>query len=320
MKFLKVISTLFLTLCLAGLVAACAGQESDNGSEEKIEIPKVSEETINEPYYVLVIGQDSRTGTVEINEPAYADGTGRSDTIMLVRIDERKNELALISVPRDTKAELDGSTVKINEIFRQGGARALADEVEVLTNTSIKYCLTMSFVQFERFIDELGGISADVPITMGLADIVSGAMISLSAGEQELNGQQALVLSRTRKAYANDLDACRQIQNRHLVQRGIQKVLDNPTQAAMHAQVLIDNVETDWPKADLLKTISYFASKADLVKFVLATGPYAGGIDNSAGGLWLAARDEAVWAQLIDAVENGEDPSTIVALPRVAAA
>lgn len=322
MKAFKVFGAALLGLCLAGFLAACACSpiEEEKSEPEKKETLEVTEETVKEPYYVLVVGQDSRTGTVEIDKPEYADGTGRSDTIMLVRIDEEQGEVALISVPRDTKAELNGAVVKINEIYRQQGARALADEVEALTGTKIKYSLSMSFVQFEKFIDSIGGVSANVPINMSLVDIVGGDKVSLTAGEQELNGPQALVLSRTRKAYANDLDACRQIQNRQLVERGIQKVMDNPAQAALSAQALVDNIETDWPAAELIESITTFVTKADAVKFTLATGPYSGDIDDSAGGIWLATRDEETWAKLISAVENGEDPNAIVPLPNVAAA
>lgn len=320
MKVHKVLKIAFLGLCTVGLLAVCACQPAEEEPEKKQDSLEVTEETVREPYYVLVVGQDSRTGTTEIDKTEYADGTGRADTAMLVRIDEKQGEIALVTVPRDTRAELDGTAVKINEIYRQKGARVFADEVETLAGVSIKYCLSMSFVQFENFVDGLGGVSANVPIDMSLADIVSGTGISLSAGEQDLDGPEALVLSRMRKAYANDLDACRQIQNRQLVERGIQKVLDNPAQAALHAQVLIDNVDTDWPAADLLESITGFVAKADSVKFTLGTGPYAGDIDESAGGIWLANRDEETWRKVIEAVESGNDPNAVVPLPNVAAA
>ena len=74
------------------------------------------------------------------------------------------------------------------------------------------------------------------------------------------------------------------------------------------------------PAADLLESITTMVTKADSVTFTLATGPYAGDIDNSAGGLWLANRDEQTWKKLIETVEAGGDPSSIVSLPSVSAA
>ena len=41
------------------------------------------------PFYVLVVGNDSRVGTTQISLEDYADGTGRSDTMMLVRVGPR---------------------------------------------------------------------------------------------------------------------------------------------------------------------------------------------------------------------------------------
>ena len=154
---------------------------------------------------------------------------------------------------------------------------------------------------------------------MQLVDIVSGDKIALNAGTQELNGPEALVLARSRKQYANDLDACRQIQDRQLVQVGIEQVAADPLNAALHVQALIDNCDTDWATANLIETVKAFAQNADKITFVSGTGPYQGDIDPDIN-LWLADRDEATWAKIISTVEAGGDPETIVASPNVAAA
>lgn len=99
---------------------------------------------------------------------------GRSDTIMLARIDPTTYQITLVTVPRDTTVDIDGYANKINEVYRISGIEALAKEVESLTGVKIKYYFDTGFVEFENFINALGGITANVPIDMHLQDIVGG--------------------------------------------------------------------------------------------------------------------------------------------------
>ena len=147
------------------------------------------------PFYVLVVGNDSRVGTTQISLEDYADGTGRSDTMMLVRVDPVTYKITLVTVPRDTEADYEGSVVKINELYRQGGMEAAVEGVESLTGVHVQYYLDMGFVGFEKFVDQIGGVTANVPIDMHLKDIVNGGTIELNAGTQELDGPEALVLA-----------------------------------------------------------------------------------------------------------------------------
>ena len=318
-RILAVASSCVLALCK---LAGCQKKASEPAHQDETLEVSDSVQTAKaetEPFYVMVVGNDSRTGTVEIRKPEYSDGTGRSDVLMLVRVDPKTYKVSLISVPRDTCTEYNGQKMKLNEVYHVGGVKELEKEVAKLTGVTPKYYMDMDFVQFEKFVDQLGGVTANVPINMQLVDIVSGDKIALNAGTQELNGPEALVLARSRKQYANDLDACRQIQDRQLVQVGIEQVAADPLNAALHVQALIDNCDTDWATANLIETVKVFAQNADKITFVSGTGPYQGDIDPDIN-LWLADRDEATWAKIISTVEAGGDPETIVASPNVAAA
>jgi anionic cell wall polymer biosynthesis LytR-Cps2A-Psr (LCP) family protein len=71
--------------------------------------------TANDPYYVLLLGTDSRTP---------GDYTGRSDTIILARVDPKISQVTLLSIPRDTEVQLEGyGTQKINEAYARGQDR-----------------------------------------------------------------------------------------------------------------------------------------------------------------------------------------------------
>mgnify|MGYP000066695619 FL=1 len=138
--------------------------------------------------------------------------------------------------------------MKINELYRQGGMEAAVEGVESLTGVHVQYYLDMGFVGFEKFVDQIGGVTANVPIDMHLKDIVNGGTIELNAGAQELDGPEALVLARVRKLYAVDIEACRQIQDRQLVEAGIKQVAADPANAAAHLDALLGNAETNWPR------------------------------------------------------------------------
>lgn len=70
---------------------------------------------------------------------------------------------------------------------------------------------------------------------------------------------------------------------------------------------------------ELTQYLGMFMDNASSLSFQSGTGPYKGGID-AATQLWLAPRDEETWAKVIATVEAGGDPTTVVALPKVAAA
>lgn len=210
--------------------------------------------------------------------------------------------------------------VKINELYRQGGMEAAVEGVESLTGVHVQYYLDMGFVGFEKFVDQIGGVTANVPIDMHLKDIVNGGTIELNAGAQELDGPEALVLARVRKLYAVDIEACRQIQDRQLVEAGIKQVAADPANAAAHLDALLGNAETNWPKDELAAMVADFAANADRIAFQSGTGPYVGDFMEEHDGLWMVPRDEGTWRKVIEVVESGGDPTTVVALPEVEAA
>ena len=85
------------------------------------------------------MGDDSRTGTVEISKPDYSDGTGRSDVMMLVRVDPKTYAISIVSVPRDTETQLNGQKVKLNEVYHVAGIEESMKAVADLTGVTPKY-------------------------------------------------------------------------------------------------------------------------------------------------------------------------------------
>ena len=94
----------------------------------------------------------------------------------------------------------------------------------------------------------------------------------------------------------------------------INKVLADPTIVDTAVSALISNADTDMSENQLKNLVSDFAQHADQVTIYEGTGPYSGDIDAETQ-LWLTVRDEDTWAQVIAAVDAGEDPSAVLSSP-----
>lgn len=299
-------------MCLAGCQSK---QEPVQDASQEIE-SEVSDSGATNAFYVLLVGNDSRTGTVDISKPEWADGNARSDTMILARIDPDSYKVTLITIPRDTAATVDGSTKKINFAYQVGGIENCVAQVEGLAGIEVSYYFDLGFVTFQKFVDAIGGLTVDVPVDVDLKDIVGGEQVWVSAGSQDLDGVEALAVARARKVFAQDQDACRQIQDRALVAAAITKVAQNPDMVDMAVSALMDNADTDMTSDELTELVTQFADHADQITVYQATGPYAGDIDPSTGE-WLATRDEETWSKIISVADAGEDPSGIVPLPQI---
>ena len=309
-----------LVIVLVGGVAFVLANQN-SGEEELVVETEEPQTTSSMPdkFWVLVCGNDTRLGTVEKDNEGYKDGNARTDTMMLVHVDQTTHRIALVTVPRDTKTTINGETKKINDAYTIGGMTLAVDQVAELTGVRADYYMNVTFVQFEKLIEGLGGVNANVPINMSLQDIVGGSQISLNAGEQDLNGAQSLVLARSRKQYADDLDACRQIQDRQIVQKVITKLANTPALIDTVVELAIANSDTNIAADDLKEVAHNFADSASELSFTSGTGPYKGGLDASAGNLWYAVRDEATWRETIKvALEHG-DMNLVYGEPKVSA-
>ncbi|MBQ3300545.1 MAG: LCP family protein [Eggerthellaceae bacterium] len=327
MKLLKKILAFGAVACLALALAGCgssaaSSSASASASSAKSESLSVASEPVQEvkpveytePFYVLVVGNDTRLGTVDIVKATWADGNARSDTMMLLRIDPKTYKITIVSIPRDTQAVVDGNRTKINEEYRYHGIEGLLGQVKSLTGVEPKYYLDMTFVNFEDFINQIGGVDVYVTDHMELQDIVGGDQVVLEEGDQTLNGVEALVFARMRKIYAQNQDGVRQIHDRAIVESLIKAVAANPSIASASVDTLLANCKSNWPKADLANLVTKFCQNAGKIEILSGTGPYTGDIDEEAG-LWLATRDEDTWAEIINVVNNGGSPTEIVDLP-----
>ncbi|WP_433545655.1 LCP family protein [Streptomyces sp. CA-294286] len=171
--------------------------EVDNGSQD-----------------ILVLGSDSRDG--DNAEYGTDEGGARSDTAMILHVNEGHTKASIVSIPRDTLvsrpecvSDKDGrSTVPaaqrqmFNTAYEVGGPACAVKTVEHMSGIRMDHYVEVDFTGFKKLIDELGG----VPVTTNKAIKDTKSHLDLPPGTHQLNGEQSLALVRTRKSVGDGSD------------------------------------------------------------------------------------------------------------------
>ena len=126
------------------------------------------------------------------------DDNGGSDTNILVAVDTVNGYVYGVSIPRDSKAIIDGKARKINYAYNKGGTKLLADTVSEQLGIPVDYTVSVNLKGFTALVDAIGGVDFDVPINMDYDDPVQNLSIHFKKGVQHLNGADALRVVRFR--------------------------------------------------------------------------------------------------------------------------
>ena len=157
----------------------------------------------------------------------------RADTLMLVRAGGGAFEK--LSIPRDTFASIPGQgDDKINAAYAFGGAQLQVETIEDFLGIDVNHVVILDFEGFADFIDSLGGVQ--VALREPVKSLISGGAsnggvtLKLERGENELDGQQALALARTRENLKDPSEGDpERAQRQQLILAGIQDRLTSPT-------------------------------------------------------------------------------------------
>ena len=85
-------------------------------------------------------------------------GPGRSDSILLVRVDPGRNRIAELSIPRDLRVTIPGhGDDRINAAYTLGGPALAIQTVRALTGIPINHVVLVDFSGFRELVDALGG-------------------------------------------------------------------------------------------------------------------------------------------------------------------
>jgi LCP family protein required for cell wall assembly len=186
---------------------------------------------------------------------------GLADVMLLIKFDPEKKKLVMLSVPRDTRTEIDGYGIKkINSANTHGGPALTAKTVSnLLDGVGIDRYIRINVLGVGKLIDALGGVTVYVPKDMKYQDDSQHLYINLKAGKQHLNGDQALQLLRYRHDENGDIG---RIQRQQLVMRALMDQSLNPTTLAQLPKVLDvvkEHIDTNLSVEELLALVGYGA-------------------------------------------------------------
>ncbi|WP_069789597.1 LCP family protein [Cyanobacterium sp. IPPAS B-1200] len=182
-------------------------EEAVFNQEETLSYSSLNVPELRRPINILVLGIKSLSTDIpdypETNlgyHPLVNSFQGRSDSMMLLRLDPRKNEVVVLSIPRDTRTSVEGVGItKINDANAYGGASLATESVSNLLNgVEIDRYVRINVQGVEKLIDALGGVDFYVPKDMKYTDHSQRLYIDLQEGQQQLDGQKALQLLRFR--------------------------------------------------------------------------------------------------------------------------
>src|SRR6478672_1058483 len=153
---------------------------SDSASGESLR-PTQETGTLN----YLLLGSDSRDPNNE--------GNGRSDSIMLVHLNKKRDKAYIISFPRDMYVSIPGyGRSKINDAFAFGGAPLMVRTLESLVDVRMDHVVVVNFEGFISLTDDLGGV------TVTNKTAFSSHGYDFPKGKITIKGKQALWFVRER--------------------------------------------------------------------------------------------------------------------------
>ena len=140
---------------------------------------------------IMVVGIDPRE-----------NDAGRGDTLFLAMVDTKEKRGAILSIPPDTRAAIEGKGYdKINYAYALGGEVLTQQTVEELLGTPMDYYLIADLQTVAWAVDAIGGVDIDVEKRMYYEDPWEengGLIIDLYPGRQHLDGARAMAYVRYR--------------------------------------------------------------------------------------------------------------------------
>ena len=164
---------------------------------------------------ILILGLDNRPTTGQDSKEGGGANTNEADantdTIMLWRVGGGVSRR--LSIPRDTLVNIPGhGQAKINAAWAYGGPALALKVIKQFTGLQINHLVVIDLANFPKFINDIGGVNVKtgrICSTISGGTARGGFTLNLSPGVHHLNGEQAMVLARTREntcnAASNDL-------------------------------------------------------------------------------------------------------------------
>lgn len=206
---------------------------------------------------ILVFGIDAR---------GAEETVARADSLIILTLNRSLGQIQLTSVMRDTQVDIAGRSRpdRINAAYAYGGVGLLINTLNETLQLDIQRFVMFDFWSAADLIDSIGGVTISVSaeeipfLNRNLSEMnrllspISRSPEVSDAGEQRLNGHQAIAWARIRKL---DSDAVRTSRQRQVMMSMIRELSDRNSSGLLS---LLNNgmtsFETNLSRYDMART------------------------------------------------------------------
>ena len=244
--------------------------------------PELRRDSTGKYTNALIVGIDTREKGDLLN----------TDTIILVSYSYDKNEIIMLSIPRDLHVQIKPDVTwysRINAVYAtyepKGdglGIERLTDVVTEITGQEIQYYGMVNYKGFVELIDSLGGIDINVENSFTDYKYPDGTgykTVRFTKGPQVMDGKTALEYSRSRHSNHNNegTDFARAKRQQNVVAAITEKVMSgsllDPRALMNLFNVVQDNIQISEFTLDDIEAgvilLSKFREDSDIYSFVL---------------------------------------------------
>lgn len=251
-------------------------EEGEEDNSSFLVLPEDIDMAEEDVFTILLVGSDSYSN----------DKRGRSDTIILVRVNAADKTIKMASFLRDMYVKIPGrGSNRINASYNWGGEKLLRKTIEQNFGLTADAYMEVNFERLIQVIDAIGGVEIDVSekeqkqvnSILRFYNTYTGAKESdqllKENGLVNLTGKQALCYSRIRKI---DGDFQRTNRQRKVIEAAFHKVMQlNLADITMLVMQNIDAVNTDLSLSDVVRLIP-MAIRCKNASFETMTVPQEG--------------------------------------------
>lgn len=182
------IMNLYIFLLVALLIVIVIAALSSGWGDDGDIADTLTNSDAQEIYNFLLLGKDTAAGLC--------------DVLILTSVNVQNGDVCVMQMPRDTYFNYtDGTYKKINGAPNLLGTAAFTESLAEAMGIRIDYYLSLDLETVARMVDLMSGIVVNIPTDMDYDDPAQGLSIHLKAGEQTLNGAEAVGFLRYRSGY-----------------------------------------------------------------------------------------------------------------------
>ena len=238
-----------------------------------------------------------------------------ANTVMVAAYDAEAKQGYIISIPRDTRVDFQRNRRKIVSAYlignlngggHEGGAARMKYEVSTLVGFKPDFYISIDYDAFVSMVDAVGGVEIYVPFHMIYDDPWQNLHINIPAGQQTLNGINALHFARYRMGNnrSQTITDYQRIEHQQQVLMGVVNELLTPASILRIPEFISifgDYIDSDLSMGELMWFANQARSIGGLDSLQMYTLPMTG---TSGAPFWYELADEAGVIELVNRTVN----------------